>query len=78
MKGSTKRKMSLREGSYRHINVVREGRLPFIVEDPIDPSYNPAHTVKMGKEYDAIVYEFKRAYLATARKCPAILSIPYN
>jgi len=70
--------MSIYEGDYMHINQIEEGNFPLVIEDPIDPSYNPGHTVRMGRELNVILYEFKKAYFAIAHKCPSILSIPFD
>ncbi len=55
-----------------------EEEFPFVIEDPIDPTYNPAYTVLAGKHYHDIIFEFQRAYMAIARKAHELLEVPYN
>jgi len=70
--------MSIEKGKYISIEPFIEKDLAFCIEDPIDNNYNPAYTVKMGEEFSAIIFEFRRAYLALINKSPYILEIEYK
>ena len=69
--------MSISKGKYVPVNLMEERDLPFAIEDPIDPTFNPGHTVTIGQEYETILYEFKRAYLAIVYQSTEVLEIPY-
>lgn len=69
--------MSVGKGKYVPISSLEEEEFPYVIEDPIDPTYNPGYTVDRVR-FSTIVFEFKRAYLAIAHKEPRLLEVPYK
>ena len=69
--------MSVKVGRYKLLSSAIEEKFGFVIEDPIDPSYNPAYNVLIGEKCNTILYEFKRAYLSICYRYPSVLSIPY-
>lgn len=75
---SMTRKMSVINMKYVATGCAEEKEMPFCIEDPIDPTYNPGYTVVFGKEYKTILYEFSRAYLSLFERTPELLEVPYE
>jgi len=65
------------KGKYLEIDIITEEEFPFVIEDPIDPTFNPGYMVT-NVAFSAIVHEFKKAYLAVALKGHRILEVPYK
>ena len=71
--------MSIKSKKYLATDQDRDAPFGFCIEDPINPELNPGYSVLLKtEEYNAIIYEFQRAYQALAQNREDWFNIPFK